>query len=496
MDIHKQDFLADATFFNFITKNKCDGKTKIVKYEYVNKLIDQKIVQNYYCLFNNDDTKNPKSIWKFNDKIITLKFRLKFTNTINKKYLEIYENNNHLAISFAGGRLKIFHYETKSLISEFKSNYGNIISLEYSLDGKVLGLGCEDDNVYIIDAELNTLLYCLDGHKNYITSIIFEEQLVGDDETIDKSQMNSIEGIYDKLETYKSEKGIFNSNQTTTKINPVNNKEISLDDLTQIVNEIDEVINIDIRRSRTSINPNIPIQGFRLSTTYDVYTASLDGHLGIWRIEYFYDEGIINEKNYNFINIQSLNNREVSLIKLEQPKIEYLSNIENNKIYFTNMVKIKNAQLNYLTMIDNILIYISKRNSLGSSLYLCIYHGVIQVEEEISKTEVISQNVDESQSIERRHSGLDTKYEKLKKLSANAKGNNIDYQTMPYSDSMNKSRKTTSMSPGKDRRVATSGSSVQSTSNSLPTENGKIKTNSQTMKRPRGQSVNNKSMFK
>jgi hypothetical protein len=86
VDANKDDFISDVSIRNFIEKNKTDSKLKSVKYEFDNNPSNGK---NYICLFNSDENKNPKILWKFNDKIINLKFRPKqkigkffFTNKI------------------------------------------------------------------------------------------------------------------------------------------------------------------------------------------------------------------------------------------------------------------------------------------------------------------------------------------------------------------------------------------------------------------------------
>ena len=63
--------------------------------------------------------------------------------------------------------------------------------MEYSNDGKLLGLGAESDEVYIIDAETNSYLYCFEGHKNYISSIIFDEPLSNEQDQIDVDDTNN-----------------------------------------------------------------------------------------------------------------------------------------------------------------------------------------------------------------------------------------------------------------------------------------------------------------
>jgi len=72
IDANREEFISDISIKNFIEKNKADPRLKSIRYEFNGNQNDP---NNYSCLINHDENKNPKIIWKFNDKIITLKFR-------------------------------------------------------------------------------------------------------------------------------------------------------------------------------------------------------------------------------------------------------------------------------------------------------------------------------------------------------------------------------------------------------------------------------------
>ena len=74
IDVYKEEFISDISIKNFIEKNKADSKLKCIKFEFDNNPNNN---SNYSCLINSDENKNPKMIWKFNEKIINLKFRPK-----------------------------------------------------------------------------------------------------------------------------------------------------------------------------------------------------------------------------------------------------------------------------------------------------------------------------------------------------------------------------------------------------------------------------------
>jgi hypothetical protein len=72
VDANKEDSISDISIKNFIEKNKADPRLKSIRYEFDGNPNNP---YNYSCLINQDENKNPKFIWKFNQKIITLTFR-------------------------------------------------------------------------------------------------------------------------------------------------------------------------------------------------------------------------------------------------------------------------------------------------------------------------------------------------------------------------------------------------------------------------------------
>jgi hypothetical protein len=356
IDINRTDFIADSIVSNFIFKNKTDAKNKKnFKFEYNNNY--------FYSVFQNyDENSNPKTIWKFYDKIVTMKFRPKIANNELTKTEGLFKGN-HLAISFDGGRLKVFHFETKAMVADFKTHFGNILGIGYTDDGKVMGLGTESDNVFIVDAEFNKLIYCLEGHKNYINTIIFQELFY-----IDEDDM----GYASPYKNTKSEKNLI-----TLKTNIPINRELALEEFASLVlTDTNEDLDLrQLRRNRTVINPNQNAlqDELQFSSVYDVYTAGFDGQVGIWRIEYFYNEGERNELNYMSYPINKDSNQ---VVKLDTPSITNLIPNNDIRVYYSSMVQVINAPLGCIHLIDNVLVYISRRNTIGSSVYLRFYTGI------------------------------------------------------------------------------------------------------------------------
>jgi hypothetical protein len=383
VDIHKTDPNAENILTNFLVRGKTEGRSKITKFELTSNTStssNSNITQSYSVL-TCEDSKNLKSVWKFSEAIICFKIRPKVLNSIrpmDSKYKNYFSNNNFIAISFNGGKLKVFNYESRMLIYEYKTNYGNVIGIEYSRDGKLLGLGTESDNVYILDAEFGNLLYCLEGHKNYVTSLAFGEVI--EEESVENNLPE--QNLNESIDNYASLASNYHRNNTFI------NKELSTKDFSFLLNDQDDSNNtLDIkmlRRSRTSLKNCLNLSGalvenkikeMNFISSYDLFTTGLDGYLSVWRIEYFFDQEINEKIYYNHPN--SNNKEQTSNIRIEQPAIINLYPSESIKLFYSDMKKIKNAPINYFYLFDNTIVYLSQRNINSSTYHLYFYSGQI-----------------------------------------------------------------------------------------------------------------------
>ena len=370
INIHNPEPNLENILINFLVKNKTEGQMKMTKYDIISKNTNSG--SSNYTLLAHENSKNLKSVWKFSDKIICLKIRPKSPNKSNdNSYQNSFMTNNHVAISFHGGKLKVFHYESRILVNEYKTNYGNIISMEYSPDGKLLGLGTESDNVYILDAEYGNLLYCLEGHMNYVTSLVFSE--VNEEESQDKNLLES------KLNDSHDNLAFLSLN--TQKHNNLLNKQLSVNEFSSLFDDSDELENtVDIKRLRklrTSVKNLIDVNEMDNISTYDLYTAGLDGYLAVWRIEYFYDEGF-NAKNYFPVPKQK---DSIQTIRIDQPVIINLSPYETNIIFHSDMKKIRNSPISQFHFYDNTIVCVSKRNIFEKQYQLNFFSGKVIIEE-------------------------------------------------------------------------------------------------------------------
>ena len=348
------------------------------------------------------------------------------------------QNLAFIAISFHLGKLKLFHFESKALIAEFKSSFGNIITLDYSADGKLLGVGTESDEAFIIEADSNSFIYCLEGHKNFVSSIIFDEQLQNDEDQLEaleeqKLLLNSSSHLDNITTEYNSNQvgnnsnnyvrqststngigslGLSSSNnykQPTRQINPLEllenlKEEAELENSQNFQAKVFDPKSLkrmrssiaaqtsNINQNRTSNNLNSNVNNNNLNSIgnngnnnnnnnneckiYDVYTAGYDGYLGVWRIEYNYDPEASGITKQ--LSELSLNPKDSNIIKkVASPKPTLLANLSEKNVYYTDFCKIQNVPIFTLKMIDNMIVLIGRRNNTGSSVFVKFFHGLI-----------------------------------------------------------------------------------------------------------------------
>jgi hypothetical protein len=437
IDLNRSEQLPVSSLVNFLSKFKAEGRSKLVKFEFPGINKNATNINNYSILINSDDSKNVKSVWKFNEKILSLKFRpkpyLQSTQFKSKYYEDLYNENSHFFVSFSGGKLKVFHYESKSLIYDYKTIYGNIITAEYSSDGRVLGIGTESDNVFILDAEYGSLLYCFEGHRNFVTSIHFEEVGI-EDELVEKNNPSNIYESAEILNTnYDTNRNNYNSVSSVMPKQSITNKEVQANDFMTMFASCQEDLTLDLRtlkRTRTSANlTNLGLQEeLRASTTYDIFTAGLDGYLGVWRIEHFYEEGSINDNNY--INLPYTKENSL-IVKQDTPGVINITPRENIKVFFADMVKASKCPINKFLIYDNALVLMCKRNTNGSYCYLSMFHYANKSEEIISTNSNII--AEESGNIQ----------------TSNSLKNKMNEMSLKNFDTPIKEKKLTSMSPMK-----------------------------------------------
>jgi len=391
---NKSDLIPENSLNSIINQSKFDSK-KVKFYKYETSTKDLLLNYSVYCL---EDTKSIGKIFKFTSDIICVKSKplLKWnnSNSLSPNKKSKYLNENHIAISFNIGVVLILHYESNCVVAYYKSNYGNIINIEYSSDCKLIAMGAEDDMCYIADNETNSLLYCLEGHKNYVSSIFIEEEIIE----------SSLEAEPVNLELNKND---YNSlgNHNSFQTNLVQNKESTVEELIKnIVNEEIEDNQFDfkqIQKARTSISHykansityNDHEENFKSNKGYYIYTCGYDGYICSWFIDYYFEDGVINEKNYPSSNVFNLSlgnatfkiDNYIKYINLKASSDKVISYEKMDRICFTPVLR--------FTIIDNMLILIGNRTNMLTNVFFRIYFGTVSQNQQLEEEESTKNNV-------------------------------------------------------------------------------------------------------
>ena len=256
-------------------------------------------------------------LYKFQNQTSNIIFCITFPN-INENdeilFFSIYKNK-YLVLALNRGIVRLISLETFKILSQYKSNFGEISSISFSFDGNLLGIGAQDNNGYIINLNSLNIISCLEGHENYISKMIFESQHLennniqfnSNDIMINRS--NSI-NINKKTKFQKVDKDIILTYWKNTQNKDSNEKR-------NIYRKMSTMKNINQ-------NP--------LDKIYDIYTCGLDGKIGSYRIEYFHNNNI-NENNYEH-NISNNNEDEDGSVPTSRDNEEYIQN-KNNIHHFS-----------------------------------------------------------------------------------------------------------------------------------------------------------------
>ena len=256
-------------------------------------------------------------LYKFRNQTSNIKFCIRFPNNNEDEeilFFSIYKDK-YLVLALNGGKVRLISLETFKILSQYKSNFGQISSISFSLDGNLLGIGAQDNNGYIINLNSLNIISCLEGHENYISKMIFELQDLENHNNQNLSnnminRTNSI-NINKKTKFQKVDKDIILTYWKNTQNKDSNEKR-----------------NIYRRMStmkRINQNP--------LDKIYDIYTCGLDGKIGSYRIEYINNNNS-NENNNNGHNISNNNDVDDGCVPTSRDNEEYIQN-KNNIHHFS-----------------------------------------------------------------------------------------------------------------------------------------------------------------
>lgn len=339
----KTQEIVNSSHFIIFEQGKIDKK-KYNKYSFISQY-DFDFTP-YQVIKNLDETKLFQSLITFESSVLPLQIIFRPGGKKGK---------NNYCINFENGFLGVFHYETHALVSIYKTSYGNICSINFSQNGKLLVLGCEDDNIYIADAESNSLLYCLQGHDNYVSSVCFE------------AKCKDIEVVPDSIK----------SKETT--ISKYQDK-IDMRELFENINQINLDLPLDVnilnknRSSKFFSNKNLRfLNKPHICSSYSLFSSSYDGTIATWQIDHTYDPDFVNPKNYYKIEseINKLDNI-LKTVSLDLSKEKLLTPISK--------LKVSNTPIFHMTIINNVLIYLGKHNHDNKCISFRLFFSKISKE--------------------------------------------------------------------------------------------------------------------
>lgn len=326
--------------------NNINPPYTITKCEYYEKTF--KVIEYSVLTFNNSQT-NFITGWKMpNDEIILL------------MHIAYMEKNKFICIVLNNGLIRLFNYSSYQIESEYKTSYGNIMSISFSDDGCLMGLGVEDDNVYIIDMLMKKVLFCLEGHHNYVSDIVFSLQKTQEEiPTKNKTFLKQIS--YDTIITVKT----INNMQlfsNTTKNEFLKCWEDDNNDNTDKLtnkNRTDSIMNQkDIRYQQ-----------------YDIYTCGLDGFICSWKIEVISQFNQFDNNETDIVDEKNKDERTKKHNYQEKILLKPYENIKNSPIYIEKINKQPSLPIVKMIKIDTVIGTISKRNVQSSNVTLNFYFG-------------------------------------------------------------------------------------------------------------------------
>ena len=114
-----------------------------------------------------DPNSNPVSVWKFQiEKITDLRFVP--TSSINPR------SQNLFALTTSTGEVKLYDFYRHTAVLTLQSYFAGLNALAWSLDGRYVVAGGEDDCVSMWDVESPRLVFRGEGHNSWISAIAFD----------------------------------------------------------------------------------------------------------------------------------------------------------------------------------------------------------------------------------------------------------------------------------------------------------------------------------
>ena len=90
------------------------------------------------------------------------------------EHFDFSPDTDHMAVASQDGFLRVYNFKTQELYGRMRSYYGGFLCVCWSLDGKYVVTGGEDDLISVWSFEDRQVLARGQGHKSYVNKVAFD----------------------------------------------------------------------------------------------------------------------------------------------------------------------------------------------------------------------------------------------------------------------------------------------------------------------------------
>ncbi|XP_051113848.1 uncharacterized protein LOC127239646 [Andrographis paniculata] len=101
-------------------------------------------------------------------------------------------DGSYMATVGRDGYLRVFNYKTEQLICGGKSYYGALLCCAWSMDGKYIVAGGEDDLVQVWSMEDRKFVACGEGHNSWVSEVAFDPYWTATNANSDGMEENTV----------------------------------------------------------------------------------------------------------------------------------------------------------------------------------------------------------------------------------------------------------------------------------------------------------------
>ena len=163
----------DSTMWR-LSKNYSNEDEKAIS-KLLSQLKEAGNISDFVVFTSADPNSNPVSVWKFQcEKITDLRFVP--TSSVNPR------SQNMFALTTSAGEVKLYDFYRHTAILTLQSYFAGLNALSWSLDGRYVVAGGEDDCVSMWDVESPRLVFRGEGHNSWVSAIAFDYSVSAENE--------------------------------------------------------------------------------------------------------------------------------------------------------------------------------------------------------------------------------------------------------------------------------------------------------------------------